>query len=317
MERRFLGRAGLPVSVLSLGTAALGMAYGIHAGEDRSAGEPPPDEAEALALLQKAVNAGINFIDTARAYGNSETLIGRALHTRRDVVFVATKVHCLDQSGTPLTGQALQTQVRESLHRSLQALRTDHVDLLMVHSAPPALLERDEIYRVLETARSQGYSRLTGASTYGLAAPRLAIEGGLDTIQLAYNVLDRRAEEEILPLAHSRGTGVVVRSVYLKGALTERGEDLPAHLDDLRQLSRRFRNIAASYHLEPAEVALRFALSHDAITTVLVGVRSEVELQTALAAAAKGKLPSEILADLETLRTDNPLLIDPSRWGLP
>ncbi len=316
MERRFLSSANLPVAVISLGTAALGMTYGIQAGADK-AGQPPPSESDAAALLLKAVDAGINFIDTARAYGNSETLIGHTLGTRRKDIFIATKVHCLDRAGAPLTGQALCIQVLESLHTSLKALCTDHVDLLMVHSAPPELLERDDIYRALETVRLQGLTRLTGASTYGVVAPRLAIEGGLDAVQVAYNVLDRRMENEILPLAHSRGVGVVVRSVYLKGALTERGDDLPDHLDELRQLSCRFRDIAASYQMEPAEAALRFVLSRDEITTALVGLRSEAELQVALDAAAKGKLAPDILADLDTLRTENTLLIDPSRWGIP
>lgn len=317
MEHRLLGRARLPVSALSLGTVALGMAYGIHAGADKTAGEPPPTEAAAVALLQRALAAGINFIDTAPAYGRSEALIGRALHAQRNEIFIATKVQCLDSSGNPYTGQALEKQIRESLHTSLQTLHTDHVDLLMVHSAPEKLLERDEIFRVMETVKAQGLTRLTGASTYGVTAPRLAIEGGLDAVQVAYNVLDRRVEGEILPLAQQHGTGLVVRSVYLKGALTERGDGLPDHLDELRRLSRQFRAIAADHHLEPAEVALRFVLSNDAITTALIGIRSEAELQVALQAAAKGKLSPEVLADLESLRTENLLLVDPSRWGIP
>jgi aryl-alcohol dehydrogenase-like predicted oxidoreductase len=317
MEPSFADRARLPVSALALGTAALGMAYGIHAGGDPAAGEPPPSEAEAVALLRQAVESGIQVIDTARAYGRSETLVGQAFRGRRETVFIATKVHCLDASGAPLTGAALRRQLDDSLRASLDALQTDYLDLLMIHSAPPELLERGEVYGLLADLKARGIIRLTGASTYGTLAPRLAINGGLDVLQIAYNVLDRRLEAEILPLARRQGVGVMARSVYLKGALTARGDDLPAHLDELRQRSRRFRAIAADYGVEPAAVALRFVLSQDTITTALIGVRTAAELQLALAAAAQGRLPPDLLAALDDLRTDDVLLIDPSRWGIP
>lgn len=309
-----LGNSSLRVSRLSLGTVALGLNYGIAA--DSSAGAAPPELAEAIALIQHALASGLNFLDTARGYGNSEAVLGQALRGRRDQAVIATKVNCLD-NGQPLRGAALRERIRSSIRESLTLLQTDHVDVLMIHSAPVALLEQGEALALLAEVRAEGLTRVIGASTYGSEAPRLAIEQGAEALQVAFNVLDQRMADEIFPLAQQRGVGMVVRSVYLKGALTEQAENLPAHLEPLKALSRQFRQLAAQYDLDPAQAALRFALSRADISTVLVGVRSQSELDIALAAAAAGDLPAALLAQLATLRSEEETLLNPSYWGIP
>jgi aryl-alcohol dehydrogenase-like predicted oxidoreductase len=317
MEFRPFGNTGLQISALSLGTAAFGMNYGISPDASKTGGLPPPSGADCAMLVQRALDSGINLIDTARAYGDSEVVLGEALQGQRQRTFIATKVHCLDRRGAPLRGSALRARVQASVRKSLEALKTDHVDMLLIHSAPPTLLQSNEVIDVLREVKSRGWTRYVGASTYGQEAPRLAIEHHLDVIQVAYNVFDRRLEDTILPLARQHGVAVVVRSVYLKGALTERGDDLPEHLGQLTDLSRRFRQIAAQYELAPADLALRFVLTNPAVASALVGVRSVAELDLALQSAAQGPLPPNILADLDPLRTDDVQLVDPSRWGIP
>ncbi len=218
-----------------------------------------------------------------------------------------------------LQADALRQQMRDSLTNSLRLLRTDYIDLLMLHSAPLELLEDGLALDMLQQFKQQGYARAIGASTYGSEAPRRAIELGLDGLQVAYNILDQRLADEIMPLAQAQGVGIIVRSVFLKGALTPRAADLPAHLAPLRQQSEAIEQYANG--LTPpqsrVELALRFVLSQSLVTSVLVGVRTEEELAAALQTADAPTLSPNIMAHLATLRTHDPMMLDPSTWDLP
>lgn len=314
LHQRRLGHTDLIVSSLSLGTVSLGAAYGISPDH---AGMPPPTFEESARLLHQALDQGINFIDTARAYGSSEAVIGRALKMRRREICIATKINALDAAGQPLRGDDLRRRAEESLLISLEQLQTDYVDLLMLHSAPPALLADGEALAALRAIQARGLARYIGASTYGAEAAQMAMAQGVDALQVAYNVLDQRMAAQVFPLAVQRGVGIIVRSVYLKGALTERAEDLPGHLEPLKQLSRQYRQVTASFDLPPADAALRFALSHPHISTVLVGVRTSAELTQAVQAAQQGPLSPETYDQFAALRCDDPALVDPTTWGIP
>ncbi len=323
MNYRQLGKTELMVSRLSLGTVALGLPYGIASqsepGVDSQAGMPPPSDRDAIYLVHQALDGGINFIDTALAYGRSEELLGQALQDRREQVVLTTKVGCHDAAGEVLHGTALRQHMQESIASSLGLLRTDHVDLLMLHSASVDILEKGEALNVLQDFQRLGYTRYIGASTYGIDAPRMAIDQGVEALQVAYNILDQRMADDIFPLADSAGIGIIVRSIFLKGVLTPRADDLPEHLTPLKQRSETVKRIAAQLTppLSRIEVALRFALSQTHIASVLVGVHSGSELSTALGFAKAGELPRSTMARLELLRWDNPTMLDPSTWGLP
>ena len=177
----------------------------------------PPADDEAIRLVHRAIDEGINFIDTARAYGGSEEVLGKALHDRRDKVVLATKLGCYDADGNLLQGQALRQHMQASLETSLKLLLTDYVDLLMLHSAPVDLLENGEAINILKDFQASGSVRYIGASTYGTDAPKIAIEQGVNALQVAYNILDQRMADDVFLLAEREGVGVVVRSVFLKG----------------------------------------------------------------------------------------------------
>ncbi|MBZ0295416.1 MAG: aldo/keto reductase [Anaerolineae bacterium] len=312
MEQRKLGHFELAVSVLALGTVSLGLQYGIAQSKD---GLPPPDESDSIDLIHKALASGINFIDTARAYGTSEQVVGKALKDRPAVV--ATKAVCLDKDGKPLRGDALRRQVRESLETSLRLLNRESVELFMAHSAPLELLQDGEIVPLLRELRDEGLVETIGASTYGNEAALLAIEEGIDALQVGYSLFDQRMADKVFPKAQEHGVGMIVRSVYLKGAVTERAEDLPAHLQPLIEASRSYRQQVKEMELNPAEAALRFVLTRSDVTSALVGVRSVDELEQALSAAAAGPLTNDQWAALAAYRIDDPALVDPSTWGIP
>ena len=316
MRYRTLGRTGLRVSVLGLGTVELGLDYGIGApGEFER-----PDETAAIRLVHAALDAGVNFVDTARAYGDSERVLGLALAKRRDEVVLATKVDPRRPDGGVWESGAMQRVMQASLETSLRLLRTDHVDIWMIHSIDAALLRQREIMaEVFADARRRGQIGWTGASFYGATLPEEALGYDLfDVIQVTYSVLDQRLNERVLPLADERHVGVVARSILLKGALTERAEQLPPRLAPLRDRSRRFRALLATINggMTPAQGAIAFGLANPHIDTVLVGVRTEAELAEDLAAVDM-QFTSQELGELQALGVDDESLLDPSTWGIP
>ena len=167
MRYRRLGNTDMRLSELSLGTVALGMPYGFGAASSNSQGVLPPDDRQSMRLVHHAIDQGINFFDTARAYGRSEEVLGRALKGRRDSVLIASKITCHDQAGCALQGRELEEHMSESLHTSLRLLQTDCVDLLMLHSASNDLLENGAALDTLKRFQQQGKTRYIGASTYG------------------------------------------------------------------------------------------------------------------------------------------------------
>ena len=313
MEYRTLGRTGLRVSSLGLGTVELGRDYGIdapgHFGQ--------PAAADAIRLVHAALDAGINYIDTARAYGDSEAVLGEALDTRRDRVVLATKAFTQGPDGNALEGDALRHKMRAELDTSLQRLRTDYVDLWKTHNLDTGTLAQiDVVAEVFAEARQAGKVRWTGASTYGRENPRLALETDVfDVLQVPYSVFDQRLDDHVIPAAAQQGVGIVVRSILLKGALTAKADHLPDSVEPLRAHSRRYRDLltAAGVDLSPAQAAIAFGLAHPQIGTVLIGVRTEQELAENMR-ATEGALGNDVLAALRDLRLDDEDLLHPGTW---
>jgi aryl-alcohol dehydrogenase-like predicted oxidoreductase len=314
LDKRILGRTGLAVSALGLGTVELGLDYGIKV----PGAYGRPAESEAIQLVHAAIDAGINLIDTARAYGESEAVLGRALRDRRDRVVLATKTTTVGPDGSPLSGTALQDHMRLSLETSLKQLQTDYIDLWQIHNVDETLLtQREAIAAVFDDVRQRGQVRSVGGSTYGVAAPLAALKTDLfDALQVTYSVLDQRLADTIFPLAVKQNVGLLVRSILLQGVLTERGDHLPDRLAVLRERSQQFRQlIATEPGASPAQMAIAFGLAQPQISSVLVGVRTEAELAEDLA-ATRLNLSSALLTQLSKLRLDDPDLLNPGTWQL-
>jgi aryl-alcohol dehydrogenase-like predicted oxidoreductase len=315
MNYHTLGRSNLRVSTLALGTVELGLAYGITLPGETA----HPSREEGVQLVHAALDAGITFLDTARAYGASEEVLGYALADRRHQAVLATKVRTQRADGTTPSGPALREAMLADLTASLRALRTDYVDLWQIHNVDAALLaEQETVAELFTEVRRLGMVRAVGGSTYGVSAPLAALESDLfDVLQVTYSVLDQRLEEAVFPAAAARNVGLVVRSVLLKGVLTTRGDYLPEHLAPLRERSQRFRELvtARSNGLSPVQAAIGFALGHPQIGATLVGVRNTAELHEALGAVNQ-PLPADLRADLAQLRLDDAALLDPSTWGI-
>lgn len=309
MRQRTLGRTGLPVSEISLGTVELGLDYGIGVP-----GKPyRPPEAGASRLLNTALDMGVTCIDTARAYGTSESLIGQAIAGRRGEFVLVSKTKTFPAGyGTPAERrEAMLASVRESLRQ----LRVEQLDLLLLHSSSPDEVSEPLYAGVLDECRERGWTRFTGASVYGCEAALLAIRSGrFDCLQVAWNALDRGVEAEVLPAAIEHGVGLMVRSVLMRGALTGRRSHLPAALAPVDQAAGELEALAAGSGLTLPELAFRYILSQQGPLTALVGTAWIEELREAVRCAEAGPLPDEMLAAIRAIHVSDPSLLDLSRW---
>jgi len=278
-------------------------------------GAARPDNEAASRLLNEALDLGINFFDTAPAYGCSEEVVGRAIGHRLDAV-IATKVSIPTMpSGQPMTREGTRETILRSLTTSCSRLRRDCLDVVQIHNATAELVRCGDVPDALVEARDAGLIRCLGASVYGELDALEVIESGcFDLVQIAYNILDQRMAKRVLPAAAAAGVGVIIRSAFLKGVLTPRGQWLDEGLELLGDAAARVVDrVSVDWETLP-RTALRFCASASESSTVLVGVRTGDELRTAVDAVSMGPLDQADLADLRGLALDDDDLLNPSKW---
>jgi len=314
MYYRTLGRTGLKISALSLGTVSLGVNYGIEAPDQFGC----PRNAEVLGLIDEAVNIGINLFDTAPNYGDSENLLGQALKHHPDCL-IATKVSIpRDEKKVVLGGEPLSEFIEKSLRRSLEALQRDTLDIVQIHNATEDVLKHGEMAENLLRFKEKGLIRCIGASVYTEDEALAVLSAGcFDVLHVAYNILDRRMEKKVFPAAKENGVGIITRSALLKGALTYKAQWLPKELSKLKNIVENIREEATNGSWEQLqETALLFCLSSPYIDSVLIGPRTRQELQVALESQDKGPLSEELLKTLSTFQLQEDRLLNPSFWPI-
>lgn len=276
MRYRKLGRTDLQTSILGFGAAPLGEEYG------------PIDVAESERTVHAAIDAGINFFDTAPYYGRtlSETRLGQALVGKRDQVILATK--CCRDGLDDFDFSA--KRVTDSIEESLRRLRTDRVDLLQLHD-----LEFGDRSQILEEALpaarravEAGKARYVGITGLQLEMlESVAREFEVDTVlsYARYNLAISDLEDSLLPFAEERGIGLINASPLLLGALTHflppAWHAAPAELLDA---CAKAATVCAEAQIELPRMALRFCLDHPYVSTTLVGMKNPEQLAMNLAA---------------------------------
>ena len=313
MERRFLGNTGIGVSELAFGGVEIGMPYGLGvAGKSDML-----TEQEAVDLLHRALDEGINFFDTARMYGDSERIMGKAFAGRRSGVVLASKCrHFRDEKGAlPPAGQ-LRSFIERSLEESLRMLQTDYLDVFMLHQADAEILRHEEIARVFRELKSRGVIRATGASTYSTEETGLAIgSGAWDVVQLPFNLMDQ-SHGIYFEEAQARGVGIVIRSVLMKGLLsTRRGRMHPA-LAEVEQHIRQLEALTGDSRMDMPAFATRFALSWPGVSSVLVGIDRMEYLQHALAAVSGPPLDHTKIDRARQMAYPDPAFLNLHHWSV-
>ena len=305
MEYRTLGRTGLNVSDVGFGAMTIG-------GEVFGA----TDDQESLKTLHHALDVGMNFIDTADAYGrgHSEELIAQVLQTRRKEVVLATK------GGNQFTvRQGLRNfdtgYIAGALEASLKRLRTDTIDLYQLHNPSAEVMRRGEIFELMDRVKREGKIRYYGVSLETVADGIVALQTGKpDTLQVVYNILHQDPETELFPLARKENVGIIARVPLERGLLSGRfaqpddfapddfrarmfnEKSLPTINAALKQLGFLVKGDVRSL----AQAALRFVLSHPAVSSVIPGIRTEKQVDEALAVSGKS-LPADDLTRLRQL----------------
>jgi len=309
MHYRTLGRTGWQVSEISFGAWAIGSAWGTV------------DDRESMAALHRAIDLGVNFIDTADAYGDgrSERLVGQLRRERPETIYVATKA---GRRLSPHTADGYNAQnLSAFVERSLANLGTDSLDLLQLHCPPPQVYYRPEVFDVLDRLRESGKLRYYGVSVETVEEALKAIEyPGVQTVQIIFNLFRRRPAELFFGEAQKRQVGILARVPLASGLLSGRMSTATHFPDnDHRNFNRhgeRFdvgetfsgvdfatglRAVEELRALLPsgatlAQFALRWILMHDAVTCAIPGGKRPAQIEENMAAS---DLPPLTAAQME------------------
>jgi aryl-alcohol dehydrogenase-like predicted oxidoreductase len=308
MNKRSLGKIGILVSELAFGGVEIGLPYGVHK-------ELMPQD-DAMRLLQAAVDSGINFFDTARMYGCSEERMGMAFEGMRDKVVLSSKCpHLRLPDGKIRRGTELKIFIEESLHTSLKMLRTNYLDVYLVHSADSEILKRNEVFEIFENLKRKGYIRSIGVSIYGLQDFKLICDRARwDVVQLAFNLMDQSALE-LFPYARQSGIGIMVRSVLMRGILTDTGIDLGHEkLCAVAEHRKKYLNFLENMNCSLSDLATKFVLSFSDISSVLVGIDKMEFLNKAIALATGNYFDGDMLTKLKQLAYPDPEFLNFAMW---
>ena len=281
LARRTLGRTGLEVTQLGFGAAERGL----------------PDsadfDAQAAGVLNAALDAGVNLIDTAPDYGASEERIGRYVGHRRREFHLATKCGCnIDADGNRLEPGHLWTadRLRSNIDQSLRRLRTDCVDLLQMHNPSVEDVERGGLIEALEEIRGAGKARFIGVSSTNPHLAAFVASGAFDVFQIPYSALERE-HETMMQEAADAGAGILVRGGISLGHRANEGRQATWERAGLEEVAG-----GMSRH----EFILRFTLAHPACHTTIVGTTSLDHMRSNLDAARAGPLPADLYAEART-----------------
>ncbi len=286
MKYRPFGKTGIKVSVIGFGGWALGSSWGMQSKSD------------SISALNKAIDLGINFIDTAIAYGEgkSERIIGKVLKDRDEEVFVASKIPPKDGPWPPspycVAGERYpEKYLRESVDFTLKNLGRDRVDIMQLHTWTRGWNKDPYPLHILREIRKEGKIRFIGVSTPEHdqnALIRLMKDGVVDSVQVIYNIFEQEPAAEFLPVAKENGIGVIARMPFDEGVLTGKytknhvfpkddfrrryfaGDRLNRAVDRVEKIKEEVKD---TLYTMP-QVALKFSCSHPAVSTVIAGMRN-------------------------------------------
>lgn len=314
MQTRQLGTTDLHLTTIGLGTWAIG-------GGDWAYGWGPQDDADSIAAIQRALDLGINWIDTAAAYGlgHAEEIVGRAIKGRRDKIIIATKCGLVwDEGSTNVYGRLKAASVRKEAEASLRRLKVEVIDLYQIHWPNPKN-DIEEAWGVIADLVKEGKVRYGGVSNFNVAQiKRVQAIHPVASLQPPYSMIERGVEKELLPYCAQHNIGVIGYSPLQTGILTDRfTRERVSQLaeNDWRKTDKHFlepelsanlnlveglRRIAQRHGRTIAQLAIAWVLRRPEVTAAIVGARRPAQIEET-AAAADWRLSQEDIAGIEKL----------------
>ncbi|MEK4436675.1 aldo/keto reductase [Paenibacillus sp. FSL K6-2862] len=284
MELREYGNTGMKVSTLGFGGSEIGSNV---------------SKQDVETLLNTALDAGLNVIDTAECYGDSEELIGEVLSHRRDDYYLFTKCgHAAGVDGPDWDAKVLE----QTIDRSLRRLKTEYVDVIHLHSCSEEVLRQGAVIEVLQRAKEAGKTRFIGYSGDTTDALYAIETGVFDSLETSLNIADQEAIDLTLPEARKRNMGVIAKRPIANAAWTF--DTLPedaypfVYWRRLQELGYGF--LAGNDVQSAVETALRFTLSTEGVDTAIVGTTKPNRWQQNADLIAKGALPQELYDEIRT-----------------
>ena len=306
---KYTNKNGIEISSISLGTVQLGMDYGL--GEHNS----KPEKEYAFKLLDEAVNKGVNILDTANNYGESEQVIGEWLKTVKDdkKPMIVTKIGPFDHS----SAEVLEKDIYAQTEKCLEDLSVDQIDILMIHDYADYKNSPDVVKRVFDELKKSGKIRLTGISVYSRDDYFEVARSGFDSVQIPLNIFDLKQIDNggIKALADA-GMMIFTRSVFLQGLVFLKQEDLDPRMDFCAPYLEKFLMLCDEFKLSPGVLAMSFAMSVQGVTSLVLGCQTldQIDNNCEMIDAIRMLSAEEMQKIHEAFVNIDPRVIDPRCW---
>jgi len=310
MKKRKFGNSGQEISEIGFGAWAIGGSWGEQSDKD------------SLEALGTALDSGVNFIDTAAGYGNgkSERIIGKFLKSRSEQIYVCTKTPPAPGKWPPspyckIEERYSEKYLRENVEERMKNLQVESLDVLLLHTWTRAWNDKPEALKTLQKMKAEGLIKQIGISTPEHdqnCVIQLMRDGMVDVLQVIYNIFEQEPAAQLFPVAKETGTGIIVRVAFDEGVLTGKykgnetfgpddfrsnyfaGDRLERGVRRTEKIKKEFKESGYSM----PELALKFALSHDAVSTVIPGIRNQQQAIMNTAVSALPELSEDVLIRL-------------------
>ncbi len=304
----------MPISKISLGTAQLGMEYGIANVDGK------PDFSIAINILDYSWKNGINSFDTSPLYGNSEEIIGSFISSRikrKKNLTIISKLPSVDKK-LDFTYNNLYNYIVKKIKKSLNKLKLNCIPIYLLHHAPDIYIKDGLVIKCLNQIKKEGLIKQIGISTYNLKEVKETLKfREIDVIQLPLNIFDQRLiKSGLLKKLNKYGYSIFARSIYLQGLFFLSPEKLPDYLKITKQPLIKLRDLAKEYSIDIAKLAFLYVRDLPEITSLVIGAENINQLANNLKYLDEKPLSSELSKIIiEEFSDQSDKIINPSLWN--
>lgn len=306
---KYVKGLGTNISVFSLGTVQLGMDYGITENPAK------PSEEYAFSILDKALEKGVNILDTANNYGDSEKVISKWLKTvdKEKRPMIVTKIGPFDHSSP----EKLKNDIMEQAYKCLEVLGTEKIDVLMVHNFEDYEKNPEVVKTAFEELKEKGIITLSGISAYSRHDYKKISESGFDSVQIPLNIFDwAQIEKGGIKALEDAGMTVFIRSVFLQGLVFFLPKKIDPRMDFCIPVVQKFRQLCEEFNMTPGVLAMSFVLSVCDSASVVLGCQSveQIEENSGMIENVRQLSHMEMEKIREAFLNIDPRVINPQLW---